>query len=125
MHAVIETSGFIRDAASAGMSDDERSGVVSLFAENPVLGVLMPGTGGARKIRIAGRGKGKSGGFRVVSYYAAPDVPVFLLAVINKGEKANLSKAEQNALRVELSAIADEYRTGLRQRVLQIGARRR
>jgi len=50
---------------------------------------------------------------------------VFLLAVINKGEKANLSKAEQNALRVELSAIADEYRTGLRQRVLQIGARRR
>lgn len=125
MHTVIETAGFIRDVAAAGMSDDERSGVVSLIAENPLLGVLMPGTGGARKIRIAGRGKGKSGGFRVVSYYAAPDVPVFLLAVINKGEKANLSKAEQNALRVELSAIADEYRAGLRQRLSQTTARRR
>ena len=89
-----------------------------------MLGVLMPGTGGARKIRVAGRGKGKSGGYRVVTYYAASDVPVFLLTVINKGEKANLSKAEQNALRVELSAIADDYRAGLRQKLLQMGAKR-
>ena len=102
------------------MSDDERSEVVSLIAENPMLGVLMPGTGGARKIRVAGRGKGKSGGYRMVTYYAASDVPVFLLTVINKGEKANLAKAEQNALKVELSAIADDYRVGLRQKLLQM-----
>lgn len=123
MHAVIETSGFLSDAAAAGMSDDERSVVVTLIAENPTLGVLMPGTGGARKIRVAGRGKGKSGGYRVVTYYAAEDVPVFLLAMINKGERANLSKAEQNALRMELSGIADDYRTGSRRRLLD--ARRR
>ena len=120
MHTVIETSGFLNDAAAAGMSDDERSEVVSLIAENPTRGVLMPGTGGARKVRVAGRGKGKSGGYRVVTYYAAPDVPVFLLTVINKGEKANLSKAEQNALKVELSAIAEDYRAGLRHKLLQM-----
>jgi hypothetical protein len=125
MHAVIETSGFINDAAAAGLSDDERSRIVSLVAEDPTLGVLMPGTGGARKIRVAGRGKGKSGGYRIVTYYAAADVPVFLLAVINKGERANLSKAEQNALRVELSAIADDYRAGLRRKLLRMEARRR
>jgi mRNA-degrading endonuclease RelE of RelBE toxin-antitoxin system len=87
MHTVIETSAFLKDAAAAGMSDDERSEVVSLIAENPMVGVLMPGTGGARKVRVAGRGKGKSGGYRVVAYYAAPDVPVFLLTVINKVRK--------------------------------------
>ncbi|MBV8840625.1 MAG: type II toxin-antitoxin system RelE/ParE family toxin [Alphaproteobacteria bacterium] len=114
MHTVIETSTFLNDAASAGMSDEERAGIVLAVSENPLLGVLMPGTGGARKIRVAGRGKGKSGGYRVVTYYAAPDVPVFLLAVINKGERANLSKAEQNVLRSELSAIAEDYRAGLR-----------
>jgi hypothetical protein len=112
MHAVIETSAYLNDAAAAGMSDDERSGIVNFIAANPMAGVLMPGTGGARKLRFAGRGKGKSGGYRVVTYYAASDVPVFLLAVINKGERANLSKAEQNALRVELSAIAEDYRAG-------------
>ena len=118
MHTVIETSGFLSDAAAAGMSDDQRANVVRAVAANPMLGVLMPGTGGARKIRVAGRGKGKSRGYRVVTYFAAPDVPVFLLAVINKGERENLSKAEQNALRTELSAIADDYRTGLR-RILE------
>jgi hypothetical protein len=70
----------------------------------------MQGTGGARKRRFGARGKGKSGGIRVVSYYAADDVPVFLLAIINKGERSNLSKAECNALRKELAGIAADYR---------------
>jgi len=52
-----------------------------------------------------------------VTYFAAPDVPVFMLAVINKGERGNLSKAEQNALRKELSAIADDYRAGIRRMI--------
>ncbi len=115
MHAVIETSAYLSDAASSGLSDDERAEIVNFIAKNPTAGVLMPGTGGARKLRFAGRGKGKSGGYRVVTYYAAADIPVFLLAVINKGERANLSKAEQNALRSELSAIADDYRAGTQQ----------
>jgi hypothetical protein len=112
MQAVIETSAYLGDAAAAGVSDDERAEIVNFIAKTPMAGVLMPGTGGARKLRFAGRGKGKSGGYRVVTYYAAADVPVFLLAMINKGERANLSKAEQNALRVELSAIAEDYRAG-------------
>src|SRR4051812_31767087 len=114
MHAVIETSTFLSDAAAAGITEEERLEIVKLVAEDPKVGVLMPGAGGARKFRVAGRGKGKSGGYRVVTYFAAPDVPVFMLAVINKGERANLSKAEQNTLKKELSAIADDYRAGIR-----------
>jgi hypothetical protein len=97
MHAVIETSAFLGDAGAAGMSEEERFAMVNFIAANPTAGVLMPGTGGARKIRFAGRGKGKSGGYRVVTYFAAPDIPVFMLAVINKGERANLSKANRTS----------------------------
>jgi hypothetical protein len=124
MHAVIETSAFLGDAAAAGMSEEERFAAVNFIAENPTAGVLMPGTGGARKIRFAGRGKGKSGGYRIVTYFAAPDIPVFMLAVINKGERANLSKAEQNELRKELSAIAEDYRAGLQRAIAQKPKRR-
>jgi hypothetical protein len=124
MHAVIETSAFLGDAGAAGMSEEERFAMVNFIAANPTAGVLMPGTGGARKIRFAGRGKGKSGGYRVVTYFAAPDIPVFMLAVINKGERANLSKAEQNELRKELSAIAEDYRVGLRRAIAQKPKRR-
>jgi hypothetical protein len=88
MHSVVETSVFIRDATRAGLSDDERADIVDLIARNPMVGDLMPGTGGARKLRVAGRGKGKSGGYRVITYYAAEDVPVLMLAVIDKGERS-------------------------------------
>ena len=124
MHAVIETSAFLSDAQAAGMSDEERFAVVNFIAENPTAGSIMPGTGGARKIRFAGRSKGKSGGYRVVTYFAAPDIPVFMLAVINKGERANLSKAEQNELRKELSSIAEDYRAGLQRKIARTPKRK-
>jgi len=40
-----------------------------------------------------------------------------LLAVIDKGERANLSKAERNALKIELQGFADDYRASVRQSV--------
>jgi hypothetical protein len=62
------------------------------------------------KLRHAGRNRGKSGGYRTVHYFAGDDVPVFLLALIDKGQRANLSKAEVNELARELSAMAENYR---------------
>lgn len=121
MHAVIETEEFLSDCRS--ISEEERLSIVAAYAADPQQGELMPGTGGARKCRFAGRGKGKRGGLRVVSYYAANDVPVFLLALINKGERADLSKAEQNALREKLSDLADRYRAGVQQQLRRKKAR--
>ena len=82
-----------------------------------MLGDLMPGTGGCRKVRFAGKGKGKRGGYRTVHYYAANDVPVVLLALINEGERSDLSKSEQNELKKEMASYAEEYRAGVRKKV--------
>ena len=117
MHGVIETSIFLRDAARAGLSDDERAKIIDLVADNPMAGDLIPGTGGARKLRVARRGKGKSGGYRIITYYAAKDVPILLLAVIDKSDRANLSQAEKNALRDRLLRFAPTYRDGVKQRL--------
>jgi len=99
MQSVIETESYLRDAKDAGMSEDERTAAVDLVAGNPEAGDVMQGTGGVRKARLAGRGKGKSGGYRIVWYFGGEDIPVFLLTVFGKGEKANLSQGERNALR--------------------------
>ena len=72
---------------------------VDLVATAPQAGDVMQGTGGVRKARLAGRGKGKSGGYRIVWYYGGGNIPVFLLTVFGKGENANLSQGERNALR--------------------------
>lgn len=107
MQSVIETNGYLRDAKDAGMSDDEMTAAVDLVAADPEAGDVMQGTGGVRKARLAGRGKGKSGGYRIVHYYGGGDIPVFLLTVFGKGEKANLTQGERNALR-QLTATLKE-----------------
>ncbi|MGH6917800.1 MAG: type II toxin-antitoxin system RelE/ParE family toxin [Geminicoccaceae bacterium] len=58
------------------------------------------------------RGKGKSGGYRVITFYSGGDFPVFLLTVFAKGERADLSKAERNALAQLTKVLVDSYRAG-------------
>jgi hypothetical protein len=120
MQTVIRTPTFLADAKDAGLSDDEQDHIVAEISKNPLAGDIMEGTGGCRKLRFAGRGKGKSGGYRTVHYFAGDDVPVLLLALINKGERANLSKAERNALRIELEGYAADYRQGVAAKVAQM-----
>lgn len=114
MHTVIETQAYLRDAERIGMSDDDRLAAVHAVAADPSIGDLMEGTGGVRKFRLAGRGKGKSGGYRIITYFGGADIPVFVLAALSKGETANLSKAERNELKTIVSGIADDYRAGLK-----------
>lgn len=94
------------------MTAADRLAVVRAVADDPRIGEIMEGAGGVRKFRIAGRGFGKSGGFRVVSFFGGGDVPVFLLAALSKGERANVSKAERNELKSIVATIADDYRMG-------------
>ncbi|AMJ59166.1 type II toxin-antitoxin system RelE/ParE family toxin [Bosea sp. PAMC 26642] len=110
MQTVLLTSVFERQAKAAGLGEEEIQDVAVAIASDPLGGDLMAGTGGARKMRHAGRGEGKSGGYRTIHYFGGDDVPLFLLALIDKGKKANLTKAERNNLAKTLPKIAEAYR---------------
>lgn len=110
MHAVIETPEYLTSAAKAGLSEAERDEIVKEVSENPEIGDLIPGTGGCRKFRFAGRGKGKSGGFRVITFYSGDNFPVFLFTAFGKGQKANISKSEANVLKSVTKLITQTYR---------------
>ncbi|MBO6640132.1 MAG: type II toxin-antitoxin system RelE/ParE family toxin [Roseitalea sp.] len=114
MHTVITTSVFERQAKEAGLSEDEVSEMIVFLADNPDAGVIIPGTGGARKVRFAGSRRGKSGGYRTIHYFAADDVPIFLLALVKKGDRADISQAERSQLARTLPKIADAYRASVR-----------
>jgi hypothetical protein len=94
LQSVAETPQFLRDAEAAGVSEDERRAIVNSAAADPRQGVEIRGSGGVRKFRAAGRGKGKSGGYRVISAYFGPDIPVYLLALLSKGDRENFSDKE-------------------------------
>jgi hypothetical protein len=90
--------------------------MIDNLARRPDAGDPIQGTGGARKVRFAGRGQGNRGGYRVITFYSGSDVPVFLLTVLAKGERADLSKAERNALAHLTRKLVDSYLAGARRR---------
>ncbi len=116
LHTVVETPEFRRRVRGL-LGKAARDALIDYLAANPDAGDLMPGTGGARKLRWAGLGRGKSGGIRVITFFSGPPVPVFLLTAFGKGKKIDLSRAEQNALRRVLGDLAAEYRRGVRRYV--------
>ncbi|MFG1399873.1 type II toxin-antitoxin system RelE/ParE family toxin [Roseixanthobacter pseudopolyaromaticivorans] len=110
MHCVSQTPAFVRAADSVGMSEDEIDALVDHLARNPMAGDEIPGTGGCRKLRWAGKGVGKRGAFRTITFYTGSELPVYLITVFAKGEKANLTQAERNKLGKFTKMIVDAYR---------------
>jgi hypothetical protein len=106
---VVETPSFLREAAVA-LTEHERTELVSYLAANPEAGDVMPETGGARKLRWKAHGRGKSGGARAIYYYHDESLPLFLLNVFGKNEKANLTKAERNGMRKLVPRLIAGYR---------------
>jgi hypothetical protein len=119
VQTVVETPAFLSDAQSLGIPDTERLAIVTWIAAHPDAGRLIEGAGGARQVRFAGKGKGKSGGYRVISFFSGTDVPVFfstsspsLLNIFAKNEKSDLTPSERRALKSVLANIVKAYRGG-------------
>lgn len=107
--SVAETPEF-RRRARAIMSDDERMALIDYVARNPTAGISIGG--GVRKFRYAREGAGKSGSYRVIHFYAQDDsVPIFLITVFAKSEKANLTQAETEAVKTLGKLLAENYRS--------------
>jgi hypothetical protein len=111
VQTVVATQSFDAAVKATKMSEGEVDDATDTIAGNPQGGVVLAGTGGVRKARLAGRGKGKSGGYRVVWWFGGGDIPVFLLTVFGKDEKDNLSQAERNALKRLTATLRDSLGT--------------
>jgi hypothetical protein len=97
MLTIAELPEYIRTADKL-FSESERQDVIRYLAEHPKAGDLMEGTGGVRKLRWGRGGQGKSGGVRIIYYFHDEVMPLYLLTLFAKGDKANLSKAQRNEL---------------------------
>jgi hypothetical protein len=108
---LVATPTFESQAKRAGVSEEEMRGICDVIAADPCAGDIIPGSGGARKLRHRAAGAGKSGGWRTIHYFAGEDIPVFLLAIYSKSQKANLTRAERNELAKVLPQIVEAYRS--------------
>jgi hypothetical protein len=94
---VAEVPEFVRRAAKL-LSPEERAALVAHLAANPKSGDLIQGTGGVRKLRWGRGARGRSGGVRAIYYFHSEAMPLYLLTVFGKNEKADLTGAERREL---------------------------
>ena len=104
MHSVAETSIFTR-RADVLLGEADRAALIDRLAADPTGGDLVRELGGIRKLRFAPLGRGKSGGFRVIYYFASVNRPILALLIYAKNEQANITPQQQKAL---LALIAAE-----------------
>jgi hypothetical protein len=109
MHTVVEMPSYLADAERL-FSQSERAAIVDRLAADPTCGVVIPDSGGIRKVRFGFGARGKSGGARIIYLFSGEILPVFVLAVFAKNEKANLSAAERNALGKMVANMIESYR---------------
>jgi len=89
------------------LSEDEYSGLQRHLALHPGAGVLVRGGGGARKIRWASAGRGKSGGVRVIYYWITADEQILLLTIYSKSEQGTMTAADLKLISQKIKGLKE------------------
>jgi mRNA-degrading endonuclease RelE of RelBE toxin-antitoxin system len=87
------------------LSEEARRDLELVLVADPHSGGVMPRTGGFRKLRWRGVGRGKRGGSRVVYFYVAERERIYMVAAYGKESKEDLTEAERAELRKLASLI--------------------
>src|SRR5712692_10159702 len=107
---VIRTRNFDRRAKRAGLDENDLTDLIKALVERPLLGAVIPETGGARKVRLKIPGRGKSGGARVIYAVILRATALALHDVYAKSGQADLSAAERKAIGKLIREIEDEFK---------------
>ena len=101
MFSFIETRLFTRLVLEY-LSDDDYGALQQALLQNPDAGPVIPGSGGVRKLRWAGAGRGKRGGYRVIYYVKRAHGVIWLLTMYPKNVTENISPHVLRQIRKEV-----------------------
>lgn len=94
----IETPIFTKQVEE-GLTHDSYVALQHVLLLQPSAGVVIPRSGGLRKLRWAGEQRGKRGGFRVIYYWDKPRETFFMVFLYAKNEQEDLTPEQARRLR--------------------------
>lgn len=94
----VETATFTKRVLDL-LEDDDYRELQSHLAQHPGIGRVIPGSGGMRKARWAGSGRGKRGGLRVIYYWWVGEDRISMLFLFRKNEQDDLTTEQVKLLR--------------------------
>ena len=85
------------------MDDDEYGHLQSFLADHPHAGKVIQGSGGMRKLRWAGSGRGKRGGLRIIYFWWISKERISMLMIYPKNEQDDLTPEQLKLLKAQLA----------------------
>jgi mRNA-degrading endonuclease RelE of RelBE toxin-antitoxin system len=101
MLSFIETKLFTR-LVQEYLSDEEYLALQEFLAEHPEAGDVIPGSGGVRKVRWGGQGRGKRGGYRVIYFARLAQGQIWMLTIYPKSATENIPAYRLRQIRKEI-----------------------
>lgn len=93
MRTVIATPTFEQQAEKV-WTKAERLEFIDWIAANPLAGNVIPGAGGARKVRWGRTGSGKRGGVCVIYFNPSEQGTVVLTMLYTKSDRTNIAPGD-------------------------------
>ena len=103
----IETPYFTR-ILDQYLDDDEYSSLQAHLNSKPEVGVVVPGSGGVRKLRWRAEGRGKRGGLRIVYFVRLSREEIWMLSIYGKNVRENIPAHVLKAMRREIEDAKDD-----------------
>lgn len=88
-----------------GLDDKDMQELEKMLLENPKIGDVIRGTGGARKMRFAFENRGKSGSARVIYVDFEIFEKIFFVDTYAKSRKEDLTANERNSVKRAIEII--------------------
>ena len=95
---IIETPIFTHRLTKIMTDEDYRKLQIDLIAR-PDAGKIIPGSGGLRKLRWIGSGRGKRGGSRIIYYWFSQEELILMLFIYTKKEQDDLTSEQLKILK--------------------------
>ena len=92
------------------MTDEDLRELELYLCKNTDAGNIVKNTGGVRKLRWAIKGKGKSGGIRVIYVDFMVYEKLYLIYVYPKSKKEDISAAEKKEIRKLVNTLENELK---------------
>ena len=104
----ITTAIFDEDWGQLGLDDDNLRELQQLLIDNPKAGAVIPGLSGGRKLRVALKSGGKSGGARVIYVDVVVREHIYLLLAYPKSTQADLTHEQKALVNTLILAIKED-----------------
>ena len=84
------------------LTDAEYAKLQAVLTADPSVGNVIPGSGGVRKLRWAGSGRGKQGGVRIIYFLRMGLGQIWMLTVYAKNEEQTIPAHILRRIREEI-----------------------